>query len=412
VPIPPSPAPIPPLEASAKAISGSARDGVRAFSEGDYQRAAVFFRKALADEPENPVLKNNLAQSLSALGWQEFEKADYSRSEELFNQAFELKSDPAFLKGVLYSQVRLDKQKEAEKTFEGISGDREARSALKGLFLRLGQRQYKSGNMDDAVGYFEKALSLDPSDTALSAAVENIRSDRKSEEGFGEKKGSHFTVRFAEKEDVVTGHLIGLLLEEAYYKIGAEIGYYPEDKITAVLYPGERFRDITMAPSWAGALYDGKIKIPSGGITERTALLEKVIFHEYTHAVVRGISKGRAPVWLNEGLAQYLEGKRVAKDYRMALKDAIPSSGSISLKQFEGSFTGLTEKEAYFAYALSLSATEYLIREFGIFSAKKILEGVSDGDTLDEAFSSSIYQSFGQFEDGWYRYLKRDSPSG
>ena len=47
------------------------------------------------------------------------------------------------------------------------------------------------------------------------------------------------------------------------------------------MYTKERFRDVTGSPAWAGALFDGRIKVPAGGVTEKTELLEQVLFYEY-----------------------------------------------------------------------------------------------------------------------------------
>ncbi|MBI5599619.1 MAG: hypothetical protein HY890_07785 [Deltaproteobacteria bacterium] len=400
---------VPVVEAGPQA----AKEGYNAFMGGDYERAAVLFRRALQERPpegrrdsrEDDVFKNNLAQSLFALGWKEFESRSFHRAKGLFLEAFELKDDPAFLKGAAYSAIELNELAAAAKTLEGMAAsDREAAGLLKGIYARLGQEEKERGLSELAAGYFEKALAIDPSDAGIKAALGDIRRQGREEAGMREKRGSHFIVKFEGGENAVTGHLMGLLLEEAYYRIGAEMGFYPGDKITALLYSDERFRDVTRTPSWAGAIYDGRIKIPAGGVAGRTKLLEDVILHEYTHAVVHRLSMGMAPVWLNEGLAQYFEGKK-GDDYRDVLKTAI--FRGVSLKAIEGSFMGLTPSEAGAAYALSLSATEYLIREFGIFSVKKVLQAIGEGNSIDRAMSSSIYLSYDQFEEGWVKSAKR-----
>ncbi|MBI5560867.1 MAG: tetratricopeptide repeat protein [Deltaproteobacteria bacterium] len=388
---------------SAASYPEDLREGYKAFKEGDYGKASALLRRALNDDPSNEALKGNLAQSLFFLGREELKKRDFRRAKEFFYDAGVFKEDPAFLKGAAYAEMGLGELEAASGTLERIKDDSEARGLLKDVYMRLGQTYWEGGNVEGAALYLEKALSLDPSDGELRSALEKMRGERASESGFTEKKGSHFIVRFEGGENAVTGHLIGILLEEAYYRIGSELGYYPEDKITAVLYSGERFRDTTRAPSWAGALFDGRIKIPAGGVTEKTSLLEKVVFHEYTHAVIFRVSKGRAPVWLNEGLAQYFEEKK--DEGAPFLKDVL--SGEVSLKPLEGSFTGFSSGKALIAYALSLSAAEYLIREFGIFSARKILEGLGQGNTMDGAFSSSIYLSYAEFEQGWLESARR-----
>lgn len=97
------------------------------------------------------------------------------------------------------------------------------------------------------------------------------------------------------------------LLEQAYQEIGRTFSYYPDRTILAVLYTDQQFRDVTQSPAWTKALFDGKIHLPIGGPIENEALLKKVVYHEYTHALVHQLSRGKTPTWLNEGLALYFE---------------------------------------------------------------------------------------------------------
>ncbi|MEK6599043.1 MAG: peptidase MA family metallohydrolase, partial [Deltaproteobacteria bacterium] len=226
------------------------------------------------------------------------------------------------------------------------------------------------------------------------------------EKRFQKKEGSHFTIKFEGGENSDIGYLISILLEEAYIKVGSDIGYYPEDRIEAVLYTQQQFTDVTRAPNWAGAIYDGRIKIPIGGVTSRTSLLERALFHEYTHALVHRLSKGRAPVWLNEGIAQHEEGA-ANENINQILAQITRSEKPIPLRPFEGSFIGYNNMQASVAYSVSLSATEYIINEFGISAVRRILENLGNGKTLEEAISSSLYISYEDLQGIWFMSLKR-----
>jgi len=218
-------------------------------------------------------------------------------------------------------------------------------------------------------------------------------------------RGGHFHVVFYGSGNTSAAHLISLILEEAYRKIGADLLYWPRENIGAVLYPEKDFFDITRSPSWVGAIYDGKIKMPAGGLVERTAELERVIFHEYTHALVFRLSRGRAPAWLNEGLAQYEEGPH--RPGFAARAKALVSEGGIPLKSLQGSFVAMPPAEASKAYALSLSVTAFIIDEFGFSSLKRILTGLGRGLDLDAALRASIFLSLNDLEDSWRAGVKR-----
>lgn len=216
------------------------------------------------------------------------------------------------------------------------------------------------------------------------------------------KEGAHFLIRFEGRENRGAGHIVALVLEEAYFKVGADLAYWPEKRIEAVLYADKEFYDITRSQSWIGAIFDGKIKMPVGGVEVKTVELERVIIHEYTHAMVHSLSGGRAPVWLHEGLAQYEEGKDAGR-YRDYLKGLAGGEGGedLSLRRLEGSFTGLGREEASRAYLLSLSAVQYIVNEFGLNSVKRILTGLRDGLGIDGALRAAIYLSYEDLEKSW-----------
>ncbi|MBI5887596.1 MAG: hypothetical protein HZB82_02630 [Deltaproteobacteria bacterium] len=264
-----------------------------------------------------------------------------------------------------------------------------------------------TGPEDASAADARRAESSAPEAAGYKVVVKRRAEDIEAEKGMYSKEGSHFTVKFDGGENGVAGHVIAILLEEAYMKIGSDLGFYPADRIEAVLYAKEQFRDVTRSPAWAGALYDGRIKVPAGGITEKSSELEKVLFHEYTHSLVQRLSRGRAPTWLNEGLAQYEEGQDDSR-YADALREfSRNGKKTFSLRALEGSFMGLTSSQAQSAYILSHSATRYIIREFGVSAVKRILEALASGQNIDSAVSSSIYLSYDDLDKSWLASLDR-----
>lgn len=403
--VPPVPEPKAPGSKPDTGLSSTEREALSALEAGDYGRAEALLKEALKDRALSAGFKKAFAAALFQTAEKEARSGNLLKATELLSDAITLSAEPSYMRALADLKIRLGDLEGAALSLAPLSGDPKTRETLKGLYTELGDRNASAGDMAKAVGYYEKALRLDPTDERLSEKLRKLKSEGEFEGGMHRGDAAHFTIKFEGGERAVAGHLIGLLLEEAYVKVGSDLGFYPDDKIEALLYSKESFTDITHSPAWAGALFDGRIKIPAAGVYEKTAELEKAVFHEYTHALVRRISNGRAPVWLNEGLAEYEEGKDIS-GYRDYLR-TVASTGKVRLKSLEGSFMGLDQKSAELAYLLSQSATDYIIRDFGVFSVKRVLERLGGGLTLEEAIEESLYMSYGEVEKGWLDSLMR-----
>lgn len=389
----------------------SSNNGLPAYREavanGDLEGGVRLLREALKESAEPSGIKRMLARDLNSLALKKSDAGDHYSARGLLSEAAALDPRPAYIENLADMQIRLGDLKGAATTLEPLSAQERPRRTLKELYMRLGQEGYRNGSLKEAVEFFSKGLEISPGDEYFKGALAKIRAEYSVEGRMDSREGGHFLVKFEGGENATAGHLIGLLLEEAYLKVGSDLGFYPSDRIEALLYSRENFRNVTRSPSWAGAIFDGRIKIPAGGIVEKTAELESVIFHEYTHAVVHRLSGGRAPVWLNEGIAQYEEGETTG-DYReKEILKELAMSGKLRLRMFEGSFMGFNSKGAYVAYLVSLSAVEHMIRDFGMGSVKRVLEGLGGGQTIDGAISSALYLNYEEFERSWLESVKR-----
>lgn len=400
------PAPVP-VEGAApvEAVSADAALAVKeALSRGEVRRAIILL-KAEFDPASGPAWRSSLGAALNAAGLGEFRAGRYESAGGLISEAVAFSAEDTYIKNLAAVRLKLNDDEGAAALLAPMEDDPLVRPVLKDIYIRLGNDAALLGDVEAAARNYSKGAALDPDDKALKEALKRYDKLRSAEAGMGTRDGAHFIVKYEGGENAVAGHLIGVLLEEAYAKVGADLGFYPDDTITALLYSRERFRDITRSPEWSGGIYDGRIKLPAGGIYDKTEELEKVIFHEYTHAVVHRLSGGRAPVWLNEGLAMYEEGYR-QEVYAGRLRQ-LAATGKLALAPIEGSFMALDAEGAQVAYLLSLSATEHLIKEFGIFSVRSVLEKLASGMELDEAFSGALYLSYAEFEKGWIRSIER-----
>jgi hypothetical protein len=121
--------------------------------------------------------------------------------------------------------------------------------------------------------------------------------------------------------------------------------------------------------------------------------LDRVLAHEFTHALVRGIAPRGVPAWLNEGLATALEGA----DLSWAETRVQQARGPVSLAALQTSFARLTGDQAQLAYAVSALAARRLVADAGGVAVMNLLRDLGEGANFDAAFERRIQRSFTDF---------------
>jgi len=178
-------------------------------------------------------------------------------------------------------------------------------------------------------------------------------------------------------------------LEEAYNWIGSQLDFYPDERVPVLIYTRQQFRDLTDSPAWSGGLYDGKIRLPVGGISAVHDEVKRILYHEYMHVVLRDIVGRNFPLWLNEGLAQAAEAQIVAPPLHL-LQPAREKQGLFSLARLEKSFRDLQGSQALLAYQQSYSVTRFLLDEFGWHLVRDLLFALRDGLPMEQAFEETL----------------------
>lgn len=336
-------------------------------------------------------------------GSEQMKTGDYQAARASFEQALRY-NDSAFDVhlglGVAYFNLQDDKYAERE-----LSKAAEISPKTSAAYQYLGELYYRKDDLETAAMYWEKAVALNPSATDIRARLDRIRREHKTEMNFNRDVSSHFLVKFEGREQIEAGRIISRILEDAYGELGRALSYYPDKEIQVILYSGQQFQEVTDAPGWSGGIYDGKIRIPIGGIEQETPGLRKLLYHEYTHAVVRAIAP-RCPTWLNEGLAQYIEGRQIDSRQRDILRKIVQAGKIPSLANMEGSFMGLGGSQAQYAYLFSLSSVSYMIDSFGMYRVKGVLNELARGIDTNSSLSNGIQVSYEEFERGWKRSLE------
>jgi hypothetical protein len=189
---------------------------------------------------------------------------------------------------------------------------------------------------------------------------------------------SRFNVMFEGTTQQAVANRVLTVLESAYTRVGQRLSV-PTETVTAILYTGEQFRDITKSPSWAAGAYDGRIRLPVRGALNSPAELDRIVTHEYVHAVIHQLYP-RVPEWLNEGLAVYFE----PGDHAW-LTSRLRSAGTmIPMANLNEAFQTPDRDDATIAYAESYVAARILTERLGQ-NLPVFLQYVSNGTAIDQA---------------------------
>jgi len=186
-----------------------------------------------------------------------------------------------------------------------------------------------------------------------------------------------------------------------------EIGYMPHDDIPVILYTQQQYFDVTRAPTWTGALNDGKLRIPIQGLTTMTTELSKTLKHELAHSFINQLTHGRCPTWLQEGVAQFMEGRR-SRDAAATLVDAYEHNSAPGFAQMEGSWMALSADSAAFAYAWSLAAVEAIVSNGGMSDISRLLDHVATDSSTEAALIAALRMDYAELAHQTSAYLRRN----
>src|SRR5580704_2584098 len=270
----------------------------------------------------------------------------------------------------------------------------------------MGWAYYGANKMDLAVEEWRRAerLHADPEGERALAKAEK---DKAEEESYREGETAHFQLKYSgtATPDLAVGILH--VLEDDFRDIESQLDYTPPESIGVILYTGQAFADITRAPSWAGAINDGRIRIPVQGLSSVTSELARVLKHELTHSFIAQKSRGRAPTWVQEGVAQWMEGRR-SNNAAGALVELVGQGRAPSLQMLEGSWMALSSDSASFAYAYSLAAVESIIQSGGISDVSRLLDRIATAPSMDAALRESLHADYVELDQQTVVYLRKE----
>jgi tetratricopeptide (TPR) repeat protein len=373
-------------------------------SEGDLIGKIVRDGKVDQDALASLEQKNNPVLSSTAYfiaGKFEFDHGSVVQSRQYFESALRFQPDSSTI--LTYYAAVLSRTGNASQALPYAERAVRANPHSADAYTMLGYAQFASDHTRDAIVSWQRSLALRP-DPAVQRFLAKAQREQAAEAEFVQNETSHFVLHYEGKQTEAIGNQILAALESDYDDLVRDLGTPPRDNILVTLYTETEFFDVTHAPSWVGALNDGKLRIPISGLTTVTPELAHVLKHELAHSFVAKLSAGRCPPWLNEGIAQFLEPRSLAGDGHQ-LARLFKAQQNIPLNVLEGSFMRFSGSTAYIAYAESLAAVSYINDSYGLSDVQRILDRISQGSSTEAALRATIHSDYGQFELDLGRYL-------
>jgi tetratricopeptide (TPR) repeat protein len=226
----------------------------------------------------------------------------------------------------------------------------------------------------EAVDALKTALGIQDDASARSMLM-RIEKGMADERGMSERRVSHFNVRYDGEEHEAVGREIVRQLEHHYATLAGALDFEPTATVPVILFSRDGYYNASGAPAWSGGAYDqmdGRIRIPIGGITSSlTPDIDGTLIHELTHAFIADRTRGVAPRTVHEGLAQYMEGKRIES---MLSRDQLKALADGRIGGVGGFYLG------------SLAFVEYLMATRGQGGINDLLKTMGETGNVDEAF--------------------------
>lgn len=370
------------------------REAVALAESGDLARAIELLRESRRLEPVNELYRTNLQAALINAAFADVGAERFRESIVRFNEALTLGDRGEIRRGLGYAHYRVGNADQARASLERAI-DQGAADAE--TYLTLGRIHLDRHDQTKALAMLEKAVEAGADQPGLDDTIARLKRDAEAEADYHSLGSSHFVIKIEGREDTEAARTVLNALEDAYRRVGARFAYYPLERLEVVLYPDQTFREVTGSPHWSGGIYDGRIKMPIGGLARGSERLARTVRHEYAHAAIVTLSKGKTPVWLNEGLAQVAE--ETGDDGRLnRLRMAIADGSVMSLGELEGGFTRFDRDQASLAYSQAYFTAKWLLDQKGAYNVRRLLEAMATADSTDAAFRQALGMPYAEVE--------------
>ena len=297
----------------------------------------------------------------------------------------------------------------------------ESRSSAIAAFLQ-GRVLFEQGDYEAAAKSFEEAVrrgapagDVESHLRLAKATAEEVKNDEVHE-------SAHFVLRTRPGKDALLVPYALEGLEKAYAALTKDLGVSPPAKIRVEVYETAQALSHVSPLTVAEIKASGTIALCKYNrlmITSPRALLRgyawlDTLSHEFTHYLVTQKGRNSVPIWLQEGLAKFLEtrwrgapGLAVDEMSLTLLHKAAKDNKLIPFAAMHPSIAKLpTQEAAALAFAEVEAAIRMLYLHGGQQALTDLVAAMAAGAKDEKAVSLAYGKSFAQFEKDWRESLK------
>ena len=375
-------------------LAALTEEAIRLYAAGQFPRACETFSRASETDPASAARRGDVARCFEGWGWATLKQGRPDEAIALFRQGLEQSpEEPALLRGLGLASVHAGHADDALAALEAAA-KAETDPEVHVLLAHLYDRRDDTGR---ALEHLRGVLIRDPGHEPARTLLAKLEREARAEAGLQREVTPHFVVKWRAGDDAESRRALLALLGAARERVVARLGAAPRERVTVVLYDAVQFREVAGVHAWVTGLFDGKIRLPAGGPAMRRRELERILVHEYAHAAIHDLTRGRAPRWLHEGLAQALEGAPADPLLRVP--------GRPTLAGLEALLADGDPVRARTAYDVALWVVHDLLDRGGAPALREMMTRLGRGEPIETAMPAVYGLRLAELEEQWRRVL-------